>query len=413
MRILHFMNSSFSADQYISGGDGLSGAGGWLTALIELILKNTEHSLAVCSHGLRDKEETAEGGRLQSFAIKRRRARGESAKFLAKCSALVKSWKPDVVHVHGTEDIYGLLSARGLIGCPVVISLQGLAGPCSEWYHYFGNRRLIEVIRMHRCLELLASRGAIHGYRRSRAAARREREIIENNVHFIGRTDWDRAHVQAMNPNARYYHVDEPLRKPFMDTAWDIRHIQRHRIMFTNAGHPRKGADLLFDVLRILRPEYPRVQLSIAGTISRRSGYGKYLRKRMMAYSHAITEEGPLKGAQMAEALRHAHVFAHPSYIDNSPNSLAEAQMVGMPVVATYTGGVPSLMQDGESGLFCPTGDAPMIADQIRRIFDNDELAMRLGATARIVATRRHNPDIILESLAGVYEKVLGSGVQN
>jgi len=67
---------------------------------------------------------------------------------------------------------------------------------------------------------------------------------------------------------------------------------------------------------------------------------------------------GALNAQQMTEELAMSHVFVSPSFIDNSPNAVSEAQLIGMPVISTYTGGVPSLIEEGQTGLFFQTGDA-------------------------------------------------------
>jgi glycosyltransferase involved in cell wall biosynthesis len=78
-----------------------------------------------------------------------------------------------------------------------------------------------------------------------------------------------------------------------------------------------------------------------------------------------------------------------------------------MPVISTYTGGVPSLIDDGRTGLFFPTGDAPMLAARLREIFEDDELARRLGRQANEVAVRRHDPALIISEIVDNYEEVL------
>jgi glycosyltransferase involved in cell wall biosynthesis len=79
-----------------------------------------------------------------------------------------------------------------------------------------------------------------------------------------------------------------------------------------------------------------------------------------------------------------------------------------MPVISTYTGGVPSLIEDGRTGLFVPTGDAPMLAARLRDVFDDDSLAVRLGSQAHEVAVRRHDPHEIVHEILAAYECVLG-----
>ena len=108
----------------------------------------------------------------------------------------------------------------------------------------------------------------------------------------------------------------------------------------------------------------------------------------------------------MAIELANAHVFAIASYIENSPNSLCEAMLLGMPCVASYTGGIPSLITENKDGLFFPIGDAASLADRIRQIFNDDALAERLGHLARKRAVVRHQKDTIIKQLVTTYQEV-------
>jgi glycosyltransferase involved in cell wall biosynthesis len=402
MRILHFTNIPFSIDQISALGRSLNTGGGWMAVLLGRMLQMTDFTFACAAFGNVKRVETARGDRIECFVIPKQGKAGG----LQRCREIVDEYKPDLIHIHGTESAYGLLTARGMVNCPAVISIQGLLGPCSEWYRYFGNRSLFDVFRMHRWLEFPALRGHLMGFWRIRNSAKREREIIRGNHIFMGRTAWDHAHLMALNPSAKYFIENRMLREPFWQNHWDLGQAQRHRIIFTNAGHPRKGTETLLDAASLLQPNFPDLQVCIAGEISRRSGYGRYLRRRIVAMNGAAVELGQLDSEQMVEELRRSHVFVSPSFIDNSPNAVCEAQLLGMPVISTYTGGVPSLIEDGRTGLFFPTGDAPMMAALLRQVFDDDELAMRLGQQSREVATLRHNPDSIVSEIISVYEHV-------
>jgi glycosyltransferase involved in cell wall biosynthesis len=215
-----------------------------------------------------------------------------------------------------------------MVKCPAVVSLQGLMGPYSEWYRYFGNAKLVDVIRMHRLLEIPAFRGQWIMFRRFGKAAKREREIIAGNRFFMGRTAWDRAYIRALNPSAQYFHGGELLREAFWHEQWNIGRARRHRIIFTNAGHPRKGTETLLDAVKLLQPHFPDIQVGIAGGISRRSGYGRYVRRRIEELGHAAIELGQLNAEEMVKELANSHVFVSPSFIDNSPNAVCEAQLL-------------------------------------------------------------------------------------
>jgi glycosyltransferase involved in cell wall biosynthesis len=80
---------------------------------------------------------------------------------------------------------------------------------------------------------------------------------------------------------------------------------------------------------------------------------------------------------------------------------------VGLPCVASYAGGIPSLVEQGRTGLLFPTGDAPLLAEAIMRIFRDDDLACRLSVAARNAASERHAPQRVLSQLLNAYKNVI------
>ncbi len=412
MRILHLMTTPISIHDLQSGGAGISASGTWMAALLGRMLQDTDYSFACIAFGNVDAVRVIKMDRIVSYVVPGDLIGSSMKHTLPVIRDLINDWNPDLIHMHGTEAAYGLLTARNMIECPTVISLQGLLGPYSEWYHYFGNLSLLEIFRMHRWLEIPTLRGHWIRFIRMKKMAQREREIIAGNSFFMGRTDWDESYIRAINPSAQYFYGGEMLRDAFWQERWDIRRARRFRIIFTNAGgYPRKGTEVLLDAVKLLRSQYPNIQVTIAGGISRRSGYGRYLRKRIEELGPAAVELGPLSAEEMVKELVESHVFVSPSYIDNSPNSVCEAQLLGMPVVSTYTGGVPSLINEGQTGLFFPTGDVPMLAARLREIFEDDDLAVRLGDQARDVASGRHDPELIINDIVSAYNMVLGNAV--
>jgi glycosyltransferase involved in cell wall biosynthesis len=405
MRILHFMTSPVSIEEIRSGGKGIKSGGGWMAALIGQLLKDPGMTVACAAFGVTDKVQISTGARIDSFLLPQRHSDKEEG--LRICCDVVKRWKPDLLHIHGTEGLFGLLPARQMVDCGAVISLQGLMGPYAEWHHFFGNRSIRDIVSMIRFWEICTNRGLWGGFRQIRRYAARESEIIRGNRFIMGRTQWDRSYIRALNPSAKYYLAGELLREPFWRKRWSIETVQRHRLVFTNAKHPRKGTEILLDAVRLLKPDYPDMQVCIAGNIPARSGYGKYLLRHLQALGNCVVELGSLDADHMAEELMKSHVFVSPSFIDNSPNAVCEAQLVGMPVVSTYVGGVSSLVTDRLTGLFCNAGDAFMLAARIREVFEDDDLAVRLGRQAREVAVLRHDPDVITNELLGIYEDVL------
>jgi Glycosyltransferase len=325
---------------------------------------------------------------------------------LELCADLVRQRTPDLVHIHGTERFYGLMVARKLITAPGVISLQGLL--TSYTAYFFGALSPTDIWRSNRLIEIATQRGLLWLHREYARSARQEQEILAGAKSFMGRTDWDRAHVRTTNLTADYYHVDEVLRQPFARHSWQLSNCDRHTVIFTNCGFPLKGVETLLKAMPIVRREFPSAKLRLAGNIGERRGYDRFLRNTIVSkgLSRVVELLGYLDASAMARQLCRAHVFAIPSYSDNSPNSLCEAMQVGLPCVASYAGGIPSLVEHGRTALLFPMGDVPLLADSILRIFRDDELACRLGDTARFEASERHAPQRVVSQLRAAYEAV-------
>ena len=110
----------------------------------------------------------------------------------------------------------------------------------------------------------------------------------------------------------------------------------------------------------------------------------------------------------MVRELVRARAYVLPSFIENSPNSLAEAMLVGTPSVAAFVGGVPSLAAEGNETLFFPAGDAVLLAERLRRLLEDDSLALTLSENARRQAHARHDPERIVRQVVSIYHSVLG-----
>jgi glycosyltransferase involved in cell wall biosynthesis len=224
-----------------------------------------------------------------------------------------------------------------------------------------------------------------------------------------------------MNPTARYYHCDELLRPPFYQTTWKISKITRHTIYASSALYPLKGFHVLLKAVMLLRREFPDITVrtpmgrffhSTRGAENiwkrlRSCGYANYLTNliRQEGLEKHISSLGVLDAARVANELGKSHVFVLPSFIENSPNSLAEAMSIGTPSIASLVGGVPSMVNDGESALCFPSGDASVLALQIRQIFLDDELAVHLSTQARKVSLARHDKDKISSTMLDIYRK--------
>ena len=100
-------------------------------------------------------------------------------------------------------------------------------------------------------------------------------------------------------------------------------------------------------------------------------GYHLYIRKliKKLGLKNHVRFLGNLTETEMNQAFLDAHVYVMPSAIENSPNSLCEAKILGEPTVASYSGGIPILVEDGKTGYMYRYEEIEILAQTILRLF--------------------------------------------
>jgi len=419
MRVLWFVNASFPAVDKRLGRPEYVGTGWWMKAtLVEMVKRESlEIAIAWASDGIQKFEKFQEdnityylipqhplplkGGTKLSRIwpnVVRNLNLVRQHKFtneLKDCVRAVDDFKPDLVHIWGTENFYGLISRKTDV--PVLIKFQGLLSVIKD--DYWGG------VSWWRCAFML---NEMLYYLDIRKRAKNELTILKTSKYFEGRTFWDQSHLREHNPTADYYDVPEMMRPSFYEAAWSIENIKRHSVYITARSMPLKGNDCLIKAIGIARQFIPDIKLRIGGHIEN-SGFGKYLKSLVadLGLHDCVEFLGPLSESQIIKELLSAHVYVLSSYIENSCNSLMEAQIVGVPCVAAYVGGVTSLMTDNVNGLFFHKGDSATLAMSICKIIDDDRLASILSREARAFALSRYAKDSIVNGTLAAYKTIL------
>ena len=98
-------------------------------------------------------------------------------------------------------------------------------------------------------------------------------------------------------------------------------------------------------------------------------------------------------------------MFVVPSSIENSPNSLAEAQILGLPLIAANVGGIPSMVKDGTSGYLYRFEEYETLAVLILRIFKGYDKSISMNSIN--VAKKRHDPAKIIADMLSIYKRII------
>lgn len=335
-----------------------------------------------------------------------------------RCDEILSQFAPELVQIEGTE----FLHAKAMMNCakrkniPVVLSMQGIL---NGQLNYQCGQLPIDDMMFSKSLTDIYSGWILHlrknlWYKKRMAP---EKEIIENADYILGRTTWDRAHTYEMNPNARYFSCSRVLRAPFYQNNWDIGCMERHSIYVGNGYYALKGLHFVIMALPQLIREYPDVKVYVAGVKPfeendkrpfYKKGFGLYLQKLIKDRNvgEHIIFTGPLKAQEVAERLSKVNAYVLCSAVENSPNTLGEAMLVGTPCVAAYVGGVSDMAVDGEDALFYRNDDPAILAWNIKRIFDSDELALRLSENAKAHAKTTHDAERNSEDLIRAYKSI-------
>jgi glycosyltransferase involved in cell wall biosynthesis len=323
-----------------------------------------------------------------------------------KIAALLKvidNFSPDVIHIFGTEDVYGRLVNYTKI--PIVIHIQGIIGPYINAFFPPG----FHLFRFVCTLKASEAFRMVRNYKIFRNNELRERNIYKHAKYLMGRTEWDRCVANILAPQAEYFHCDEVLREEFyLANSWNRREKSTITLISTISKVPYKGLDLILKTARLLSSYSP---LSFRWVIY---GITEYKSVEKMTGIRAsdvnVYYGGVIDCIELISALQVADLFVHPSYIDNSPNSVCEAQLIGIPVISTNVGGISSLIKDGVNGLLVPANDPFTLYKKIIDIAHSNELAVSLGKQGRMVAQDRHSRNKIVNRNIEIYRQII-SGI--
>lgn len=395
--------------------------GGWVESMADRLSQNKDIELGIvckCEENL-DFCETING--IKYFSL-HYTSSTSLAELEAKCDRIVSDFTPDIINIEGTEFLHAramqLTAQKHKI--PAVVSLQGILN--GQYVYQCGQLQIDDMMFSKSVTEIFAA--WIMHLRKTKwykPRMKSEKEIIESADYILGRTTWDRAHSYAINPHAKYYPCSRILRKPFYEEKWSLEKAERHSIYVGNGYSALKGLHFVVMALPYLVREYPDVKVYVAGykpyqENDKRSflkkGYASYLKKLIydLGVQDHIEFTGPLKANQVAEKLAKVNAYVLCSTIENSPNTLGEAMMVGTPCVASYVGGVSDMAEDGKEALIYRNDDPKLLAWNLKRVFDDDNLALSLSEAGKKKALITHDPERNAQMLIDAYRDILKEG---
>ena len=395
---------------------------GWLTGCLSRLQKekNNKITLAICfPNGVSLEKEEIDGITYYSFEEDLGHPEKYDGGVENRFHVILDDFKPDIVHIFGTEFPHTLAMLRAF-GNPsrALLGIQGLCGVIAD--EYMADIPL-EVQNSATFRDRIKEDTLLQQVEKYKIRAEHERESILLTGNITGRTEFDRTETNKINPDANYYAMNETMRPCFYEGKWEEKSAIPHSIFLSQGDYPLKGFHFVLKAMPKILEKYPDAHLYVAGNniigkgkskypyFVRASAYGKYIKRLISGnkLKKKVTMVGMLDDEQMKERFLKSALFVCPSIVENSPNSVGEAMLLGVPMVVAEVGGIPSLVQKGKDGLMFDKANSDMLAEQILQMWDEPVIAAVYGDNARKHARVTHDADANYSRLLEIYSDIV------
>ena len=394
---------------------------GWLFKLYEEISKVYDVILVFSQYKSKDilVKKDSYGRLFYGFYVNNKHYEKYDKKLNSRFSEIINTVKPDILHVWGTEFSYSNSMIK-MFNNPsrTIINIQGVV---SDYAHSYMADIPDIITRRWTLRDIIRRDNLVCQQKKYEIRGKWEKASFLTSGNIIGRTDWDEALAKMLAPQAEYYFCNEILRDSFYKYAskWDIKNCKRHSVFISQYYYPIKGFHKLIEAVAMLVEEYPDIIVYAAGkTINmgdsvksrlKQSSYDRYIVKLIKKYNlenHFIFT-GPLNEKKVTEYMLKSNVFVSPSSIENESNSLSEAKLLGLPCICSYVGGTTRRIQHGYDGFQYQYEKSYMLAYYLRKIFNNETLAVELGANASKTAMVTNDIETNVNQMIKIYNLVL------
>jgi len=320
------------------------------------------------------------GVAVTTIGIERLRERGA----LARVTAAIERSAPDVLHTQlEFADILGSIAARRL-GIPAIATIHTLDRP-KPWSRESARFRLMAWTLRRRSTRIIAvSESARHHVLRKAGLRKRHTTTIHNGIDlapFLATDSTTRSTARkelGLAPDAKVITTVAVLRQP-------------------------KGIDYMLEALPSLLADRPLLQYLIVGDGPHRAALEATSAELGLGESvHFVGRR-----TDVAEMLAAADLFVLPSLTEALPTGIIEAMAVGLPVVATDVGGIPEIVEHGNTGILIPPAAPLRLAEAIDRMFDSPRQRQAMGIAGRRSAINRFGIERHASRLADEYRVLI------
>jgi colanic acid/amylovoran biosynthesis glycosyltransferase len=182
------------------------------------------------------------------------------------------------------------------------------------------------------------------------------------------------------------------------------------RLAITGRLVRKKGIEDCIRAVAILRQFYPHLELKIIGDGELRTELTQLIQELNLSSQVALL--GWKQQEEIIQILSTCHIFLAPSVTaadgnqDAPVNTLKEAMAMGLPVISTWHGGIPELVEDGVSGFLVPERDAEAIAQKLLHLIHHPEIWGEMGVAGRKRVEEKYDKEKLNDDLVNLYSNL-------
>ncbi|NNG16728.1 MAG: glycosyltransferase family 4 protein [Gemmatimonadales bacterium] len=291
---------------------------------------------------------------------------------------LLRKLSPDIVHGSGTDHEYGY--AAVMSGFPSVVTVHGV-------------------------MRSVVARLGLPFYSFAAMLARFEQIVIDRSRFLIAIGEY----VVRQFPefHGEVFHIPNAVSEHFFREPSS----GGPDILFVGRIEPRKRVLNLIQAVANIRSDFPDIHVALVGLSA--GPYAEQVRDSIQSagLQSRIRLLGLRNQEEISTLLATARMLVLPSIEETTPMVVAEAQVLGKPVIATRVGGVPEMVEDEVTGLLVEPDDVPALTASIRRLMANRDECGAMGTKAKEWSRARYHPDVVARQTVDAYEAVVAGRI--
>lgn len=181
------------------------------------------------------------------------------------------------------------------------------------------------------------------------------------------------------------------------------------KILFLSNLIESKGVSLLLEACEMLKRKKILFECIFIGGEGDLTVSWFYEKVKQLDLEEQISYLGKQYGAEKKKAFSEADLFAFPTYYDCFPLVLLEAMSYSLPVVSTFEGGIPDIVEDGVTGFLVPQKNVLALAEKLELLIKNPVLRQQIGKAGRLKYEQQFTLEIFEKRIVDIIERTLST----